>query len=140
MLQGLLQNKCPLFHLIRPYRPRQMMVVWQERLNLPYSVLSHFVAAWQMTAERQSDRMAPDTEVFMKQGAVIEFLHVEKIIPTGVHQYLLNFHGDQTVDASTVRQWMVCFSGNDDISGSPPLVQIFTSVAHRHLFITGENA
>ena len=33
----------------------------------------------QMAAEGQSDKMAPDMEVHMKQRCGIEFLHVENI-------------------------------------------------------------
>ena len=38
-----------------------------------------------MAAEGQSDRMAPDMEVYMKQRCVTEFLHVEKIAPIDIH-------------------------------------------------------
>ena len=34
-----------------------------------------------MAAEVQSDKMASDMQVHMKQIAVIEFLHVEKMAP-----------------------------------------------------------
>jgi len=37
--------------------------------------------------------------------------------------------GDQTVDVSTVRQRMVCFSSGNTASGSPPLVQIFDELS-----------
>jgi len=57
-----------------------------------------------MTAEGQSDKMASDIEVCMKQRCVIEFLHVEKITPNDIHQRLLNVYGDQTVDINTVRR------------------------------------
>ena len=40
----------------------------------------------------------------------------------------------------TVRLWVVCFSSGGGGSGSPPLVQSFTSVACRLLFIADENA
>ena len=46
-------------------------------------------------------------------------------------------YGDQTVDVSTVGQWVACFSSGDSNSGSSLLVQLFTSVACRLLFITG---
>ena len=81
--------------------------------------------------------MASDMEVHMKQRCVIEFLHAEKLAPTDIHQWLLNIDGDQTVDVSTVRGWVVHFSSGDSSSGSPVLVQIFRSVAYRILFITG---
>ena len=57
-----------------------------------------------MAAEGQSDRMVSDMEVHMKQRCGTEFLHVEKMAPTDIHQHLLNVYGDQTVDVSTVRQ------------------------------------
>ena len=45
-----------------------------------------------MATERQSDKIASDMEVCIKQKCVVEFLRVEK------------------VDVNTVRQWVVCFS------------------------------
>jgi len=47
---------------------------------------------------------------------------------------LLNVYGDQTVDVSTVRWWVVHFSSGDSESGSALLVQVFTSAACR-LFV-----
>ena len=47
-----------------------------------------------MTAERQSDKMASDMEVRMKQNCVTEFLHAEKITPNVIHRSLLNVYGD----------------------------------------------
>ena len=52
-------------------------------------------------------------EVRVKQRCVTEFLHLEKMAPTDSHQFLLSIYGDQTVDVSTVRQWVVCFSSDD---------------------------
>ena len=89
-----------------------------------------------MAAEGQSDRMASDMEVHLKQRCGIECLHVEKMAPTDIHGYMLNVSGDQTVNVSTVRWWVVCFSN----SGSPLLVQIFMSTTCMILFITGKNA
>ena len=63
-----------------------------------------------MTAEGQSDKMASDMEVRMKQRCVIEFLHAEKIAPNDINRRLLNVYGDQTVDVSTVRRWVARFS------------------------------
>ena len=37
----------------------------------------------------------------MKQRCVIDFLHSKIIVPTDIHQYLLNAYGDQTVDVSS---------------------------------------
>jgi hypothetical protein len=54
-------------------------------LNLPANIPLNFVAVRQMTAEGQSDKMASDMEVHMKQRHVIEFLYVEKIAPNDIH-------------------------------------------------------
>ena len=83
--------------------------------------------------------MASDVEVWMKQRCVTEFLHVEKIAPIDIHWCLLNFDGDQTVDVSTMRQWVVCFCSDNSVSGSPLLVQTFMRGACRFLFVAGEN-
>ena len=61
------------------------------------------VPLWKMAAEEQSDRIAPDTEVQMKQRCGIDFLHVENVALTDIHQCLLNVYGDQRVDANTVK-------------------------------------
>ena len=46
----------------------------------------------------------------MKQRYGIEFLHVEKkMAPTAIHCHFLSVYRDQTVDVSTVSQWL-CFS------------------------------
>ena len=87
----------------------------------------------QLAAEGQFDRMVGDMEVWMKQKRVTEFLHVEKMAPTDIHQLLMNILGDQSVNVSTVRQWVVCFSTGDSDSG-PLMVQIFMSTACRLLF------
>jgi len=81
-----------------------------------------------MAAEGQSDTMASDMEVCMAQRCGTEFFLAEKMPLIDIHQYLPNASGDQTVDVSTVRQWVVCFS-SDNNSGSPPLVPILMSNA-----------
>ncbi len=77
-----------------------------------------------MAAVGQSDRMASDMEVCMKQRCVIEFPHEEIMAPT----------------VSTARLWMVCFSSGETASGSLPQVQVFMNEACRLLFVAGENA
>jgi len=73
-----------------------------------------------MTAGGQSDKMAYDMEVRMKQRCVIEFLCEEKIAPNDIHRRLLNVYGDQTVDVSTVRRWVARFSsGDSDMEDKP---------------------
>jgi hypothetical protein len=42
-------------------------VKWQERLNISANIPLNFVAVRQMTAEGQSDKMASDMEVLIKQ-------------------------------------------------------------------------
>jgi len=51
----------------------------------------------------QANKMAPDTDLCMKQRCGIELLHAEKIAPIDIHARLLNIKGDQTVGVSTVR-------------------------------------
>ena len=83
-----------------------------------------------MVAEGQSDKMASDVEVQMKKRCANAFLKEEKkMAPTDIHQCLINVYGDQTVDVSTVRWWVVCFSTDNSSSESPLLVQIFRSMA-----------
>ena len=85
-------------------------------------------------------RMVSGMEVSLKQRCITEFLHAEKMVPTDIHQHLLNIYGDQTVDVSTVRRWwVVCFSRGDSKSRSS-LVQMFTSSACRLLFMAGKDA
>jgi len=38
-----------------------------------------------MAAEGQSEKVMSDMEVHMEQRYATEFLHVEKIAPTGIH-------------------------------------------------------
>jgi len=52
---------------------------------------------------------------------------------------MLNICGDQTVDVSTVRWWVVHFSSGGSESGAPLLVQVVTSAACRLLLIAGKN-
>jgi hypothetical protein len=82
-------------------------------LNLLANIPLNFVAVQHMTAVGQSDEMASDMEVRLKQRCVTEFLHAEKIAPNDIHQCLLNFYGDQTEDVNTVRRWMVRFNSGD---------------------------
>jgi len=69
-----------------------------------------------MAAEGQSDRMEPDVEVCMKQRSLNSSMQ-KKVAPSDIHQCLLNIYGDQTVNASTVRWWVVHFSsGSSDVN------------------------
>ena len=86
-----------------------------------------------MRAEGQSEKTASDTEVCMKQRCVIEFLHVEKTAPSDIHRHLPNVYGDQTVDVSKVRRWVVCFSsGDSDVKDKPPSRWPCTAVTPRN--------
>ena len=109
-----------------------MVVVQQQRLNLPTNIPSHFVAVWQMAAERPSDKIASDMEVWMKQRCITEFLKKKKTAASDIHRYLLNDYGDQTGDVSTAQWWVVHFSSGN--SRSHPLVQIVICMACRPLF------
>ena len=56
-----------------------------------------------MAAEGQSDKMASDIEVYMKQRCVTAFIHLEKVVITDIHQHFLKVSGDQLIDVSTVK-------------------------------------
>jgi hypothetical protein len=102
-------------------------------LKLPANIPLNFVAVQQMTAEGQSDKMASDMEVRMKQRCVTEFLYAEKIAPDDIHRRLLN--GDQTVDVSTVRRRVVRFSsGDSDVKDKPRSGRPCTDVTPQNLF------
>jgi len=60
-------------------------------------------------------------EVLIEQRCVITFFHEETMASIDIHQHLLNLHGDETLDLSTVRQRVVRFSSGD--GGPPPLLQ-----------------
>ena len=47
------------------------------------------------------------SEVRFKQRAVIEFLTVEKVPPIEIHRRMQAVYGDQCVDVSTVRRWVM---------------------------------
>jgi len=47
-----------------------------------------------MALEWQSDKMASDIEVHMKEMFVIEFFHAEKMASADIHQCLQNIDGD----------------------------------------------
>ena len=70
--------------------------------------------------QRDTVRCQPIMEVQIEQGCATEFLYEEKMAPTDIHQYLLNVCRDQSVDVSTLRQWVVRFNSD---SGSPLLAQ-----------------
>ena len=57
--------------------------------------------------------------------------------PNNIHRCLLNVSGAQTVDVSTVKQWVMRFTSKDSNSGSLPLVQVVMSMTCRVLLITG---
>ena len=63
-----------------------------------------------VAAEGQADKMVCNMDVYMKQRCEIEFSPEEKIALIDIHWCLPNICGDQTVDVSTVRQWVVHFS------------------------------
>ena len=91
-----------------------------------------------MAAEGHSDRVVSDMEVHMKQRYALEIFHVEKMAPIDIHWLLLNVYGDWTLDVSSVRQWVLCFSSGESDSGSPLLVQIVMSTACVLLLIAGK--
>lgn len=50
---------------------------------------------------------------------------LEEIAPMGIHLFLMNAYGDQTVDVNTERWQVVHFSSGNSNCGSLPLVQVF---------------
>ena len=98
-----------------------------------------------MAAAGQSDRIVSNMEGCVKERYVIELLHAkqqkqkQKPAPTDIHWHLLNIYEDQSMDVSTLRWWVVCFSSGSSYSRSPLLVQIFTSAACKFLFTADKN-
>jgi len=90
-----------------------------------------------MAAEGQYDRMASDMEVWMKQRCGAKFLNAVKMALIDIHGHLVNVYGNQGVDMSTVRWWVVPFSSGD--RGSPSLMQSFEP-GMQALSVTGRNA
>lgn len=89
----------------------------------------------------QSDKMASETEVCMKHKCITELLHVEKMAPTDIHQWLLNIYGDQTMKVSRLKYWVLHFSNNAVIATVKSLLlRIFMSIACKLFMISGENA
>jgi hypothetical protein len=87
----------------------------------------------QTAAEEPSGKMAPHMEVRTKQRGVIEFVHAERIAPVDIHRCLLNVCGDQTVDVSIVRRWVVRFSsGDSDVRDRPRSRWPCTAVSSRN--------
>jgi hypothetical protein len=78
------------------------------------------VVVRQIVTAEQSTKMAFDIEVCTKQKCVIEFLTAEQIAPTDIHRCLLNVYGDDTVDVSTVRRWVVHFNGRESEEHNKP--------------------
>jgi len=90
-------------------------------MNFPTNIQLNFVAMQQMAAGRQSDKVLSNMEVYK----VTEFLYVEKMAPTDIHQHLQNAYGVQTVDFSTDRQWVAHFSSDDsDVKDKPCSVRL----------------
>ena len=55
-----------------------------------------------------------------EDGSLNSSMWKKKIAPIDVHLCLLNIYGDLTVDASTMRWWVVCFSsGNSSMKDKP---------------------
>jgi len=72
-------------------------------MNLPINITLHLAAMWRMAAEVQSDTMASDMDVCIKQRSVWNSSMWKKMTHSDVLRHLLNVYGDQTVDVSTVR-------------------------------------
>ena len=72
-----------------------------------------YVSVLQMAAEGQSDTMVSDVEVHTKQRCVIKFFHGEKMAPTDIPLHLVSVYGEQTVNVSTLRWWVMHYSSED---------------------------
>ena len=102
--------------------------------SLQYSIKFYF----QIAAEGQSDKMASNMKVCMKQKCINEFLHEETIACTDIHQCLLTSDEDWTVDVSMVRLCGACQQHKRQETFGM-VMQIYTGVACRLLFIVDEN-
>ena len=60
-----------------------------------------------------SERMEVISCAKFKQRAVIEFLVAEGCEPIEIHRRLLNVFGNETVDVSTVRRWVLRAKNSD---------------------------
>jgi len=78
-------------------------------------------------------------EVYMMQKRVIEFLRVEKMAPIDTPWHLLSVYKPNSGCEQNELVGGSVFSSGDREGGSPPPVQIFTSVTCRLFFITSEN-
>ena len=77
-----------------------MLVIWQQRLNLPATVPFHFVAVWQ----RSSLTEWPLTwNCVWCRGVESNSSMQEKVAPIDINQCLLDVYKDQTLDINTVR-------------------------------------
>ena len=118
-----------------------MLLVWHYMLNVLTNIPLNFVAMQQqMTAEGHSlTKWCLTWKCRWCKDVQLNSSMQKQIAPTDIHQSLLSVYGDQKVHVSSVRWWLVCFSNGDNNSG-PLLVQIFTSMAWRLLFISDRNA
>lgn len=92
-----------------------------------------------MAAEGQSDTMAADMNVRMKQRRGIEFLHAEKVAPIDNGQCFLNSYGGQTVDVSTARRFSRFWQRCGRQATFQMAMCIFTNEACSFSFIADDN-
>mgnify|MGYP001855967387 CR=1 FL=1 len=98
---------------------RCMLLVWQQRLNLPTNITLHIVATQPMAAEGHSDKMAP----------------------AAFDQCLLDIYGYQTMDVVTVRWWVGCFnSGDGNVKNKPCFRWPCRRIASFHCMISPEHS
>ena len=58
--------------------------------------------------------------VRQKQRCVIEFLNAEEVQPINIRKCLVNVHGGEIINVSTVRRWVCCFQNGDrDVRDKP---------------------
>ena len=64
----------------------------------------------------------------MKRKCVTEFLHAEESALTDIRRLCLNVYGDQTMNVSTVRWWVVHFGSSDSVKDKPCCGWLCTTV------------
>lgn len=127
----------PPIYYVDLWHQRQMLMVWKYVLNFIADIPLHFVHMWQMAAEGLSDKMESNKEVCMKQSGGTELLHVEKIAFIDIHQCLLNFYGEQTVD---VRLWVVPFSSGQQWDEKQATFQTAVHSSHTKKWVASWSA
>ena len=106
---------------------------WSGSRGWTFPTLHYILSLCNRWQHRESEKMASNMEVCMNQSCVTEFLHAEKMAAIDIHSCLLNVYGNQTVDMSTVRQWVMCFSSGDSDAKDMPIPDGHTQPSHHKM-------